>query len=90
MKPSRWTDHALQNLTDSEIERDNPEQTVEQPIWIIPDPPDRQIWMRRYFDSHLQQEMLLRVVVEEMATEIVIVTLYKTSQFRRYLKGLQP
>lgn len=40
--------------------------------------------MRRYFDELLETEMLLRVVVEETGTERVVVTLYKTSRFRKY------
>jgi hypothetical protein len=41
-------------------------------------------FMRRYFDSVLQTEMLLRVVAEETETELAIVTLYKTSKFKKY------
>ena len=33
--------------------------------------------------------MLLRVIVEETETERVVVTLYKTSQLEKYLKGHQ-
>ena len=46
--------------------------------------------MRRYFDSVLQTEMLLRVVVEDTAEEFVIVTLYKTSKFKKYAGGQRP
>jgi hypothetical protein len=45
--------------------------------------------MRRYFDDVLQMEMLLRVVVEETAAEITVVTLYKTSKFGKYEGGSQ-
>ena len=31
--------------------------------------------------------MLLRVIVEESDTEMVVVTLYKTSKFRKYEAG---
>ena len=48
---------------------------------------DFHIFMRRYADSVLQTEMLLRVVVEETETEWVIVTLYKTSKFKKYEGG---
>lgn len=41
--------------------------------------------MGRYFDPILNEELLLRIVVEETASEIVVVTVYKTSQFRKYL-----
>jgi hypothetical protein len=40
--------------------------------------------MRRYFDEILRAEMLLRVVVEETDAELTVVTLYKTSKFRKY------
>jgi hypothetical protein len=88
MKRIRWTNHALQNLVDREIERSEAERVVAQPEFVVPDPPGRQVWMRRYFDQMLQQDMLLRVVVEETASEIVVVTIYKTSQISRYLEGL--
>ena len=52
--------------------------------------PLRKACMRRYFDSTLQQQMLLRVIVEETPTEIVVVTLYKTSQVAKYMKGNAP
>lgn len=45
--------------------------------------------MRRYTDQMLQQPMLLRIVVEDTADEIVVITLYKTSQIDRYLKGVK-
>jgi hypothetical protein len=31
--------------------------------------------------------MLLRVVVEETPQELVVITVYKTSQISRYMKG---
>jgi hypothetical protein len=88
MKPIRWTDHALQNLAAREIDRSEADETIARPKFVIPDPPDRQILMRRYSDPVLNQDMLLRVVVEETASEIVVVTVYKSSQFSRCLKGL--
>ena len=32
---------------------------------FVPGQPPRLVYMRRYFDSTLQQEMLLRVIIEE-------------------------
>jgi hypothetical protein len=90
MKPIRWARHAVENLTAREIERSDAEATLENPELVAPDPPGREIFMRRYFDRVLQQEMLLRVVVEESETERVVVTAYKTSQIRRYWKEGQP
>lgn len=90
MKPVRWTPHAVQNLIDREVERSAVELTLLQPAYTVPDPPGRQILMWRYIDSVLQKEMLLRVVIEERDSELVVVTVYKTSQFARYLKGQTP
>jgi len=90
VKSVRWTTHALHNLNDREINRVEAERAIADPTHSVPDPPGREIRMRRYFDAILQQEMLLRVVVEETENELVVVTLYKTSQIDRYLKGLNP
>ena len=90
MKPIRWTPHAVQNLVDREIERLEADRTLAQPEFIVPGQPPRLVYMRRYFDSTLQQEMLLRVIIEETIGEIVVVSVYKTSQIDRYPKGLVP
>lgn len=60
-----------------------------QPEAVAPSQPPRLVFMRRYHDRGLQQEMLLRIVVEETTTETVVITLYKASQFDKYLKGLE-
>ncbi len=86
MKAIRWTTHALRSLEEREIERGVVEHVLVAPQHVAPDPPDRSIRMRVYFDPVLQKEMLLRVVVEETADELVVVTVYKTSQIDRYLK----
>jgi len=86
----RWAPHALRNLADREIDRVEAERTLVDPERVAPGQPSRMVFMRRYFDMLLQQEMLLRVVVEETADEIVVVTLYKTSQVAKYMKGPTP
>jgi hypothetical protein len=88
VKPVRWSPHALENLADREIDRAEADKTLNDPEFEVPTQPPRRVLMRRYFDQILQQEMLLRIVVEETATESVIITLYKTSQINKYLKGL--
>lgn len=90
MKPVRWSPHALQNLADREISRTAADKTLSQPEFIVPCQSPRLVYMRRYFDSLLQQEMLLRIIVEETINEIAVVSVYKTSQIDRYLKGLVP
>lgn len=87
MTSIRWTGHALKNLADRKIDRIQVERVISDPEIVQPDPPNRMIHMRRYFDEALAQEMLLRVVIEPNEAELVVVTLYKTSQFARYLKG---
>jgi hypothetical protein len=64
------------------------ELALAEPEYQVPDPPDRLILMRRHDDTILNERMLLRVVVEDAAAELVVVTVYKTSQIQRYLKGL--
>jgi hypothetical protein len=90
MKPVRWSPHALDNLADREIDRQAAEKTLAKPEFVVPGQLPRLVLMRRYFDQILQQEMLLRMVVEDSATERVVVTVYKTSQIAKYLKGLGP
>ena len=60
------------------------------PDAVVPGRPPRRIFMRRYLDAVLQTEMLLRVVVEETAKEFLVVTLYKTSKFKKYERGSRP
>jgi len=86
MKPIRWTAHALNNLVDREIDQKEPERTLTDPEFILPNQPQRELLMRQYFDRVLQQKMLLIIIVEDTDTERVVVTLFKTSQFNRYLK----
>jgi hypothetical protein len=88
MKPVRWSSHALDNLADREIDRQEAEKTLAEPEFVVPGQLPRIALMRRYFDHVLQQEMLLRMVVEDTATERMVITVYKTSQISKYLKGL--
>lgn len=90
MKPIRWSPHARKKVASREVSTHDVEQTIAQPDSVAPGQPSRQVFMRRYFDSVLQTEMLLRVVVEETAEEFVIVTLYKTSKFKKYEGGQRP
>jgi hypothetical protein len=89
MKPIRWAQHAVESLTEREIDRSEAEATLQNPELVVPDPPAREVSMRRYFDRVLQKEMLMRVVVEQTVSETVVVTVYKTSQMERYMKEVQ-
>jgi hypothetical protein len=56
----------------------------------VPGQTGRKVFMRRYFDTNLQQNMLLRIILEETTEESVVVTIYRTSQIDRYMKGCLP
>jgi uncharacterized protein DUF4258 len=84
MKPIRWSAHARKKAARREISKAEAEQAIARPDSVVPGQPPRRIFMRRYFDQVLHTQMLLRVVVEETDTEMVLVTLYKTSKFRKY------
>jgi hypothetical protein len=86
-KVVRWSAHALQTLVDREIDREVADATLATPELAVSDESGRRILMRQYFDEPLQREMLLRVVIEDTASEIVVVTLYKTSRIETYLRG---
>jgi hypothetical protein len=87
MKPVRWSRHALESLKAREIDGGDVEAAIEAPDVRRPGQPPRTVLMRRYLDRVLGQEMLLRVIIEETDSEVVVVTAYRTSQFGRYLKG---
>jgi hypothetical protein len=87
MKPIIWTKHARRNLVDREIDEKEVEKTIKEPERIEASPPDREVFMRRYYDKLLQKEMLLRVVVAESPKAVTIITVYKVSRFERYLRG---
>ncbi len=70
-----------------EIDRTEAERTMAAPEMTAPRQPGHRVLMRRYFDASLNRQMLLRIVVEETADELVVVTVYRTSQTGKYLKG---
>lgn len=90
MKPIRWSPHALQNLADREIPRQEAEEALLNPDLILSAPPSRQVFMRRYFDGRFGQEMLVRAVVEERAKERLVITVYITSKIGKYMKEAAP
>jgi uncharacterized protein DUF4258 len=87
MKPIRWSAHARKKAAKRELQEKEVERTIAKPDSIGLGQWQRRIFMRRYFDTILETEMLLRVVVEETDTELTVVTLYKTSKFAKYEGG---
>ncbi len=86
MKPIRWTNHAKIKARQRNILDDIVIEVIKDPEHITPGHPPRSIYSRRYFDKQLQSEMLLRIIVEETDTEIIIISVYKTSKFAKYIK----
>ena len=87
MKTVRWTLHALENLADREIDREEAEKTVNGPALTVAGHGNRTVFLRKYHDRVLGQEMLLCVVAEQHGDEVVVVTVYKTSKIEKYLGG---
>ena len=87
MKPIRITDYCEGRIIARKLERAWVEQVIRSPEQIVPDRDDvnRQIHQSRFVDGQGRPK-LLRVVVEEMADEIVAVTVYPASQIERYWK----
>ena len=87
MKPVRWTLHALQSLTDRQIDRAEADKALAAPDRVAAGRRGRRIMLRRYEDAILRQPMLLYVVIEEQPDERVVMTVYKTSRLERYSEG---
>lgn len=85
LKPARWLPHALKNLVDREIPREEAEKALTAPERIGAGHRGRKVFMRRYFDERLRQEMLIRVVLEETEREHVVTTIYITSKIGKYM-----
>ncbi len=70
-----------------DIDRGEVERTLEHPDRIVQGISPRSIYLRRYHDDRKGHDMLMRIVIEETATERVIVTVVKASRIERYLRG---
>ena len=84
MKRVVWSTHVLAELVKREVARDEAEQALAAPDRIVPGHPPRMIYQRRYDDALLGEPLLLRLVVEETAVALFVVTVYKTSKLRKY------
>ena len=84
-KPIRFTQHAEENLLARSISREEVEETVRSPDREEDARPPCRVASRQYFDDLLNKEMLLRVITQESADGIQVITLYKTSKITKYL-----
>jgi hypothetical protein len=83
----RWTQHALDSLVGRDIDQEEAERAIREPTLVVAGHGNRTVFLRRYHDRPLNQEMLLRVVTEVREDEITIITIYKTSRLSKYLDG---
>jgi len=88
MKPIRITDYCEGRIIARKLNRNLVEKVIHSPEQIVPDAddPNRQVHQSRFRDDQ-GREKLLRIVVEENKAEIIAVTVYPVSQFKRYWKS---
>ena len=87
-KPIRWSLHARERLDARAVDEAEVRLAIAAPEFIVPGVPPRRVFMRRFIDAGSGRAMLLRVVAEETPTSIEVVTVYRTSKIRKYLRGL--
>ncbi len=87
MKPVRIPPYCLGRIEARHVDRELVERVIRSPEQVVPDrdDPRRRIHQSRFVDAK-GRERLLRVVVEEHADEMVAVTVYPASEFKRYWK----
>ena len=87
MKRIYYIDHAVERQSKREIPHKEIETALSNPDKIEISWGERSIYMRIYFDKQLEQNMLLRVIVEEKRDEFLVISVYKTSKITKYLQG---
>lgn len=77
--------HALERLSNREIEKVFIENVVKHPDQIVTEG-NRLVAHKKYFDDTKNKEYLYRVFYEETVEEIIVVSAYKTSKIQKYWK----
>ena len=67
------------------IDTDQVRLAVIAPEKVIPGDAPRRIHMRRFTEMTTGRLLLIRVVVEETSSELIVITLYVTSKISKYL-----
>lgn len=80
-KPIVLSPHAHRQLAERGLAKKEVTRTVEQPEQLIPNG-NRLIAQRRI--THAEGLYLLRVIYEEDAEQIIVVTVYQTSKVNKY------
>lgn len=80
----RFAPHAMWEIEKRNISKDAAIDTVRSTHKECPGDRGRIVCQKTYFDTTLQKNMLLRVIVEEKDGIILIITAYKTSKLEKY------
>jgi hypothetical protein len=88
LRPIRWSPHAEERLAAREVEETDVHLTIVDPEFVVQGVPPRRIHMRRFVNADSGKAMLLRVIIEETPIELVVLTVYRTTKVRKYLRGL--
>jgi len=81
-----WLEYALKNLKDRDVPLTEAVETLNSPDSVVESYQERKVLMRVFDDTALGQPMLIRVVIEEELDYITVVTVFKTSNAKMYLK----
>jgi hypothetical protein len=86
-KKVRYTEHSKIQIALRELTKEQVDNVLHFPEQVVPDDDNenRDIFQSLFID-HKGKQKLLRVVVEETIAEIIVITVYPTSQIRRYWK----
>lgn len=79
-----FTKHALYKLGYRKIPKNAVIDTINDPEKKTYLNYNRILYQSTYRNSHLEKEMILRVIGEENVGKIVVITAYKTSKFHKY------
>ena len=79
-----FTVHARVQMTARGIPESMVLESVERPQQTIPINERRPINQSRYFDHSEGKEMMLRVFVEPLGDDVIVVSVYRTSRINKY------
>jgi hypothetical protein len=80
-----FSSHALLELTLREIDKSDVELTIAEPDKTVEGRHGRRIYQKVIQDELLLKPMLCRVVVEELENTYSVITVYKTSNIKKYM-----
>ena len=79
--------HAEKQLVERRVSKEFVLEVLENPDQQVPGDFERTVYHKRYFDTIHNEELLLRIVVEEQEDYVLVMSVYKTSKMRKYWSG---